>query len=286
MSDYDALHGYSLSQHGDNREKELWDLVENKFSAYQVFWRWYIVPLTNRIVLVDSSSPEWIRLRKGITCQLEQMAMYHYSIFYYLARATQLIRANHPYPEDVFALFDACSDNLAPRVSGELGFFGTIEEIHQRLAKGKLGLPAKNHLRTDNVCPALAAIQKYRDVILHNPVLGRGIYLKREFLPVRTALDGVKLSWRAAGELRQEKWVDFQTLYAELYDGLTTFLEKTWRKIIDAMNVARERKSSDFNTLWMLQSLLPIRSAPLAVSSVSASATTIPAVLSSSTKSL
>jgi hypothetical protein len=283
MSDYDALEHFDLRQHGDNWEKTLWGFVEGEFPAYQTFWRRYVVPLTNRIdPAVGQSTPGWKRVRPeiGSGSNLEQMTMHHYSVFYYLARARRRICEDKPLPlpEDVFALLDACADNLAPRASGCLGFFGIIRKIYADFGKTGLTLPTKGDLCTDAVCPALQTIRKYRDTILHNPVLGRGADRDREFLPKREFLERVGNSWLAAETLKGEDVIDSRELYEQLYRGLTTFLETKWREIIGALDAVREL--SKFKSTWKLGSFLPIKTQQFVSTSFpSASATTVDKVI-------
>lgn len=250
MSNYEALELFDLRQDGDRWEQELWSFTEETFPAYQVFWRRYVVPLTNRInPAVSASTPEKIRLRSEITGQLEKMTMHHYSVFYFLARARKRISEDKPLPlpEDVFALLDACRDNI-------LRFFQVIMDIYT-FSNPCLGLPITEDQLCGS-CPALGAVKEYRNTILHFPVLGRSANQDREFLPKREALPKVRNSWRAAEKLKENEFVDSHELYEHLYRDLAVFLERNWREIIN--NLDENRESSKFKMIWKLESLLPI----------------------------
>src|SRR6267143_1825515 len=124
---YENLERFSLSSHGDNREKPWAKYLLPEFPGYEVFWRRYVVPLTNRIdpQVSQSNNPNlWIRLRESVSSRHERMVMHHYSVFYYLARAMERIRMEQSaeLPEDIFSLLDACGDNVN-------AFFNSIREI-------------------------------------------------------------------------------------------------------------------------------------------------------------
>src|SRR5258708_5225907 len=98
MGVYDNLDKFSLELHGDGREQQWAKHVLPEFPAYEEFWRKYIVPLTNRVdpQVSRSQNPQsWIGIRTEVRPVHEQMGMHHYSILYYLARATQRIRSGN-----------------------------------------------------------------------------------------------------------------------------------------------------------------------------------------------
>jgi hypothetical protein len=166
-----------------------------------------------------------------------------------IARARKRICEDKPLPlpEEVFALLDACRDNI-------LHFFQTIADIYTFSSPG-LRLPMdEGHLC--RVCPLLDSIKEYRNTILHNPVLGRSVDRGREFLPKREGLAKIKNSWRKAEELKQDEVVDSHELYEQLYRDLTAFLEKQWREIIGCLDA--NTNSPKFRTIWNLGSLPPI----------------------------
>jgi hypothetical protein len=100
--------GFSLLHNGDRYERLWWPLIEREFPEYERFWVRHIVPLTNRIdPQVGHSDSKCIAFREdlNVSPHLESMAMAHYSVFYYLARATLLV-CYEPrlYVEDAFGL--------------------------------------------------------------------------------------------------------------------------------------------------------------------------------------
>jgi hypothetical protein len=143
----------------------------------------------------------------------------------------------------------------------------------------------------------LVEVQEYRDTILHNPVLGRGIQVSREFLPKREFLQRVQLSWREAAHLKPEQLIDSEQLFSRLLDETAMFLQETWGSVIDGLDAVRD--TDKFKKQWALdQRFLPIAAPqviasttqPLTVSgghSVPYSPTAVmPRTLSSSTSDL
>lgn len=270
MSIYTNLDNFNLISHGDRREQEWGSLVLQRFPAYETFWRRYIVPLTNRIDPDSSFSRDrdsWIRLRDKVRSACEKMAMHNYSVFYYLARATTRIHSGQgEFPEDIFSLLDACGDNalaFCKTVRAILDDFGAFVDF---LPKQKDELCSARELSKDKIFRGgFVEVQEYRDTILHNPVLGRGIQVSREFLPKREFLEKVRLSWREAACLKPEELVDSEQLFSRLLDETSMFLQETWGRLICELDAVRV--TDKFKKQWTLdERFLPI-AAPQVVAS-------------------
>lgn len=108
----------------------------------------------------------------------------------------------------------------------------------------------------------LVEVQEYRDTILHNPVLGRGIQTSRQFLPKREFLEEVKLSWMKAARLTAEQMVESKRLYARLLNETASFLQETWEVLIQKLDTVRE--GDKFRKQWSIhEHFLPIAPAPV-----------------------
>jgi hypothetical protein len=262
MGEYDSLESFNLKNHGDRRERLWGQVIQTEFPAYEVLWRRYIVPLTNRINPAILDTSEWIRLRPEVK-RLEWMTMCHYSVFYYLARArARMLDDTLPlFPEDVFTLLDTCRDNVGH-------FFESVRKIFGDFGRPAPRLPTQEPLlcsREDRVKPELerggfVMAKAYRDVMIHNPVLGRTIDKTAEALPHWTVLERVKCSWRAAESLKPGDWISCHDLFEALYLDITRFLQDEWQSIIDAMENLRNnpQHAAKFKSYWALEALMPI----------------------------
>jgi len=267
MGSFDNLDGFTLTHFGDHHEQRLWSRVSAAFPAYEIFWRRYIVPLTNRI---DRSVPfpqdrdPWIRLRSDVHERQEQLAMHHYSVFYYLGRAAERVNSDEgEFPEDVFSLLDACGDNalafciLARKILPDFGL--SIDFLPSQ--KDQLCC-STDRQKLSKHRGGLVEVQEYRDTILHNPVLGRGIQTSRQFLPKREFLEEVKLSWMKAARLTAEQMVESKPLYARLLSETASFLQETWGVLIQELDSVRE--GDKFRKQWSIhEQFLPIPPAPV-----------------------
>ena len=116
MDELNSLDRLDIGVHGDRHERELWPLLHKRFPSYEILWRRLIVPLTFRIDgSIDSGDSKWIRMRPDVPEMYEQMAMAHYSIFYFLSRAMKRVFEDarvFKYPEDVLFLLDSAGDNF------------------------------------------------------------------------------------------------------------------------------------------------------------------------------
>jgi hypothetical protein len=173
MDGLDQLDQFDLGEHGDRHERNVWPLLSNRFPSYEILWRRLIVPLTCRIDPKMAASPEqWIRLRPGVPPKYEQASMAHYSVFYFLGRAVKR-RAEEKtaleYPEDVLFLLDSVGDN-----------FKTFRRAMNELAADCGHTVFKSS--GDEVSP-FREISAYRDIFLHNTVMGRGVGVEKTYIP-------------------------------------------------------------------------------------------------------
>lgn len=294
MGDYDNLDKFNLSQHGDYWEQHWAQLVLRDFPAYEIFWRRYVVPLTNRIdaAIPASDRGRWIRLRLPIDELCERMAMQHYSVFYYLARATENIHAKEscPFPEDAFTLLDACGDNVRSFFASVKEFLGDFSQPIVKLPADKKRLCSDGDLSKPDIRRGgFVAVQKYRDIILHNPVLGRAMDRSRTSLPRQEVLERIKSSWRNAERLVPSELIDSRELLLHLHGEIASFLQQKWVAIVGALDVVRS--SSKFKMKYRLEAFLPINAPtvvpttlqPFAASGTLVYSPTAAAVLSSST---
>jgi hypothetical protein len=225
MDGLDRLDLFRLGEHGDRHEREFWPLLAKLFPSYEILWRRLIVPLTCRVDPKLAASPEhWIRLRPGIPPGYEQVSMANYSVFYFLGRAVKR-RAEEKtaleYPEDVLFLLDSVGDNLK----------------HFRCAMNDLasdcGRVVFNSPREE--APPFKEISAYRDIFLHNPVIGRGVGVEKTYIPKWSAnksaspLERAKTSWRAAEQLPQADRIGTDELLDRLIREVGLTLESCWQ---------------------------------------------------------
>jgi hypothetical protein len=228
--------GFSLLRDGDRYERLWWPLLKDEFPQYEAFWVKHIVPLTNRIdPEVLRSDPKWIGLRDDakISEHIESMAMSHYSVFYYLSRATLVILYDpHPYLEEAFWLLGTAVYNLQ----------GFLDVWHEGLAK-LLTLPVsalpQQSLKGKE---PFKEISDYRDALTHAPVLGRAHYLTSEWLPKRTHLPSAEKSWRSAQGLPPAEYVESRALLRRLRAVLLVKLGTMWDEVGKAVETVRSQK--------------------------------------------
>jgi hypothetical protein len=269
MNSYENLEKFSLECHGDAREREWGRSVVAFFPAYEVFWRRYVVPLTNRIrPEISQEDQGWIRIRPEISDRLERMTMSHYSVFYCFARAiAQMSSPTEVYPEDVFALLAACGENVlkfAEEISHILRDFG--------IDGGFLPMHVKDLCGPTAPDGCFVEVNDYRNKFLHFPVLGRRAGLERQYLPKRDPLKAVERSWRAAERLTPGELIDSDALFSRLRREIAEFMQEKWGHIIRCLDGVRE--SEKFKKQWALRELPPIdepKVVPLVVQPLAAS---------------
>jgi len=236
MERLEILDAFDLGTHGDRREQEYWPLLSQMFPSYEILWRRLIVPLTNRVDLRTVTKPEeWIRFRTRVPEKYEKMAMAHYSVFCFLGRAAKRILDERPaleYPEDVLFLLDSVGDNFKAFLFA-MNAIGA--DTDSRIFEASISQFPKGF-------DPFEEISDYRDVLLHNAVIGRGIDAERTYIPkwnrVKSAspLHRSKSSWRVAEQLTPGDLVSTVDLFERLFREVCATLEAHWKTAIAAVS--------------------------------------------------
>jgi hypothetical protein len=230
VDELNSLDLFDLGTQGDRHEREFWPLVSKQFPSYEILWRWLIVPLTFRVDRRAASLDlqEWIRFRPGIPVKYEHMAMAHYSVFYFLGRAWKRFSegTSFEYPEDVLFLLDSVGDNFKC-------FLSAMNDIGKDCGI-KVFDPGKITQFPKEFEP-FPEISAYRDVLLHNTVVGRAVDVEKTAIPrwhrdkSESPLEKVKHSWRAAGQLSPEDLIATEDLLKRLITEACKLLEDHWQ---------------------------------------------------------
>lgn len=226
---------FNLDDHGDRHEHERWPLIRDRFGNYEVFWRLYVVPLTQRVVapaVVGDRS--WIRVRRDPPSEWQKLAVCHYSVFYRLSRAVELrleqakTAPDKPtHPEEVVSLLQTCCENVKDFYDAVRDIGGdTVRYLPRRLP--------------NDFPPVFRKIDAYRNLLIHNPVLGRGerhgetLWPKLPEDPNSWAAwkKKFRFSWSAVEELGPESLVPARALLQTLEDELAVCLDETWGQIL------------------------------------------------------
>jgi len=236
----EKLDKYNLQDHGDRHEHDRWPLIRDRFGNYEVFWRLYVVPLTNRVCGPTATGDRsWIRVRADIPAEWHKLAVCHYSVFYHLSRAAErrveqsVAPPGRPtHPEDVIHLLQTCCENVRD-------FYDAVRTI---------GGDTVNYLprRLPNDFPVVfRKIDAYRNLLIHNPVLGRGEKHGETLLPrlpedpklLAEWKSKFRFSWRAVEELGAENLEPAHILLKTLEDELARCLDDTWARLIVSLGV-------------------------------------------------
>jgi hypothetical protein len=252
--EFKNLDTFRLIEHGDAREQEWWPLLAEPFPDYEIFWRRYIVPFTNR---VNGSMPPqshiWRRVRPGIPRQWERLAVSHYSVFYFAGRAFAKLReTGRLYPEDVVYLLETCGENASH-------FFDAVRDILGDFDL-KVGLPQQYPRDFPETFQSISA---YRNAMLHNPVLGRTERHGSEYLPVRAALQKVQkreFLWSAVEELDDSEFTEVRNLFTGYARKAVQYLNSRWEQIIALLD--SKRNTEKFIRVFRASGIAEFAAAP------------------------
>ena len=266
---FDQLRNLHLTAHGDALERFYWPKVSAVIPNYEMFWREFIVLLTERID--PSAATGSIRLRMDIPEIYERLLMANYSTFYYFVLTSaqmDLSRAGLEsegpvHPELFFLLAGACLERYKDlqRRSNAV-FLGT-------------GLRVKLAVVPDTLA---ATIRRYRNTFAHDAHLGRGKHYGRQLMVRQTRLPrdtsvGVPL-WSEIAEYPRDEMVRMDELQQEVCKDLAAVLDSAWSSLAAAC--LGFRTTTNFIFATGLTALLPIASMePSATSSISASGTNV-----------
>ena len=85
----DLVSKSSYVNEGDSYERRYSELFKEEFPNTEIFWRYFVVPSTNRINTLITNSEERIRQRENVSNDIKDLGALHYSMF------INLIYANH-----------------------------------------------------------------------------------------------------------------------------------------------------------------------------------------------
>ena len=270
--DFTNLEQLSLLDHGDGIERFYWPKLSTHLFEYEVFWKKFVVLLTNRVDPLALT--DWIMVRDGLPKEYETLLMANYSTFYHCGVAQEQIdigrqaKADHGFnhPELFFFSAKACIESLLVlhAKSGEILGQANIKPM----------LPK----RPDAL---IQAITTYRDVFAHRAYLGRGSQHGRGLIPKLQHLpeskNDPKLLWSYAMGLDSSEMTDSLDYQSRLWEELATYLRGFWKGMAEAFEAFRVDPT--FIADVKLEQFLPIYPAiassvvPSQVSSIAASGT-------------
>lgn len=160
---------YTIQSHGDMYEQRFYPYLAALFPNYEAFWRDVIVPMTMR----DIDGQVW--LRPGVARDLELLSMSHYSCYYHLGVAHELLTLLNERPY-------LCDDSFL-HLEAALALVDRFLRDCGKVWRDLFSTPRDHFfttLRTDNwrskksCFDALSVeVGLYRNAIAHDPKLGQ-----------------------------------------------------------------------------------------------------------------
>jgi hypothetical protein len=239
----------TLRDRGDDVERESWDDLQLTFPNYERFWQQYIVPLSLR--------PDGINWKPRIHPLQKKLCLTHYSVFYHLARAHQLMRVTPPeFFEGVFAYLASAIENVRSFssvlicVHVELKMTTPKIVYHEAVQKllGSTRLTSEEHSHVENCLNSLYGreahrknwtrfkgtseqIRAYRNRFVHAP---KGISFVRNHLVMVP-------TWKHFREYHWEKLDE----HIDCRMNSQHFVP-----VSDKINELQEKLERQINTLW------------------------------------
>lgn len=251
QADFTNLEQLRLLDHGDAIERFYWPNVASWLSEYEVFWKRFVVLLTNRVD--PFTHMDWIMLRDGLKPEYESLLMANYSTFYHCVVAHEQIaigrkaKADHGFNHPQLFFFSArtCIENLEV-LQAQAGKLLRRANITQRFPKS----PDK----------IIHAITSYRDVFAHRSHLGRGSQHGRGLIPVLRHLPASKkdpdLPWSYTKSLGENEMTDALDYQSMVWEELANYLQGVWKGLAEAFE--RFRLDAIFINDVRLAAFLPI----------------------------
>jgi len=234
QADFTSLEQLRLLDHGDAIERFYWPKVSSSLSEYEIFWKKFVVLLTNR---VDPLAYEnWIMLRDGLGQIYESLLMANYSTFYHCVVAHEQIEIgrkaktdhgfNHP---ELFFFSARASLECLTALQAQAGEVLRGSRIRPRFPRS----PDK----------IIHSIKSYRDVFTHQSHLGRGSQLGRGLIPKLEHLpkskDDPKLLWSYTTGLGANEMTDALDYQSMLWAELAEYLQGNWKGLAEAFEQFR-----------------------------------------------
>jgi hypothetical protein len=238
---------FNLIEHGDRFERQWWPFLKNDFDKWEKFWLHHIIPLTNRIDdNIDDKEPSKLFLREDnkIDKHVESMMMANYSVFYYIARANEVVKLDsHGFPEDAFIFLQAATENAR-------NFIGIIrKDLSPKLQLNLNDIPEWKHIEAK---APIDDIKRYRNAFIHSPRLGRSPLLQWECIPKASHIKRAARSWSYVQGLPLDCFVESRPYLQKLLIDLMRGLNPAWEQVRKALD--SRRTSQAYRQLYRLDS--------------------------------
>jgi hypothetical protein len=222
-----AARKYLLEQWGDPYEKEAWAaFIRDEFPAYELLWRAYVVPLTNRPTSIDFKSDEELAEEGGGHEDICN-AQLHYTVLLHLLRVFNLRKGDLLRDQDVFTeaivRLSAVTD-----VADELLQRATTRGTYPAWKEGPT---ARKQWRKENGYP-LQGLRDYRNRLLHGRLLPHvHLYYNRDdekiiLVPIIGREDKY-LDWRVPWEVNED-FEDAHVVVDGAWNEVLAYLAREW----------------------------------------------------------
>lgn len=99
------LEKFNYENDGNQFEKENWHILKNKFPNLEIFWKYFIVPITNRIdPSIEKFDHCWPSHRVSVDNNIRKIGIEYYSIFYHLIFSQYYLNKDDK-PPSIFNFF-------------------------------------------------------------------------------------------------------------------------------------------------------------------------------------
>lgn len=233
----DSTMSYTLESHGDLKEKDYWPLfIKDEFPNYEMFWKKYVVELTNRPVdILFKTDSELAKI--GKTKADIYIAELHYSILKHLIRAYQILKELESPSGDVFDQFDLVVEGVTRLCGAQDNCF----EILERLMSGnayvtfdeRASRSARLHWQITQKFP-LQTVRKYRNYLVHFVMQPQFFDPQgRLFLP-QIGTENKYLDWRSIHDPNSNPRSDFISTYLIFkcaWDETLKYINGQWNNL-------------------------------------------------------
>lgn len=249
--------GYSLAVDGDVIEKQAYkDFLRASFSAYEIFWQKFVVPLTGRpkhIFFKDDSELRDMFPNEGLKILHERVciAQLHYSVLIFLTNAyTSSRNAGRDFQElirffsNLYSALDVSTELFARydrlvnkgKISKDAFAANAVaEEIKLRCDWRQPDSSQKNCPNPNAYPKQIEKIRNYRNTLIHGRLMFQGVMPTSRHISVPAlGCERAFLDWREAIKLHQEGklggriWA--KNLAVDTFKTTVEYLQNEWNK--------------------------------------------------------
>lgn len=221
---------------GNQLERENWEQLKELFPNLEIFWRYFVVPMTKRVKIeISDCNPGKLDYRDEVNKKIKEMGIIAHLIFYQLILAKNHLQFYHYYSFQYFYIHLNTICDLINKFIQKINSLLNIDNNNKYF----IGKDDKEYNELNDF---EKLIGKYRNAIVHHSNIHPINFYGKAFVPKKDKIDGYILKIYSSSEMSKLNQNDINDDFIEVKDIasndlkiICNIMNKIFDKIIKKM---------------------------------------------------